>query len=254
MIHRRLWCMHNAWQLNLYQFCKKKGEKIENPWSENESADSLTCRNCVQRDNDRGFLVQNQDVQQDGQSDRYCQQDAGILLVSRARWGRQECELQGRTHRVCRVGHRIPWGPPVIEIGRNFQCKKNKKRKRSALWLPSWTLGSAISLAPSRRGLRGRSNCWAALWHISNSRSRTRRTGEAEKTTRRESWRRQRPTAIRGIPWPRVRDDLLLPSSFRATPRQERRSREPATIPRGGDDDLLGSSGRRARSRTPASS
>ena len=93
MIHRRLWCMHNAWQLNLYQFCKKKGEKIENPWSENESADSLTCRNCIQRDNDRGFLVQNQDVQQDGQSDRYFQQDAGILLVSQARWGRQECEL-----------------------------------------------------------------------------------------------------------------------------------------------------------------
>ena len=32
---------------------------------------------------------------------------------------------QGRTYRVCRVGHRIPWGLPVIEIGRNFQCKKN---------------------------------------------------------------------------------------------------------------------------------
>jgi hypothetical protein len=26
-----------------------------------------------------------------------------------------ESEQQGRTHRVCSVGHRIPWGPAVID-------------------------------------------------------------------------------------------------------------------------------------------
>ena len=61
-------------------------------------------------------------------------------------------EAHGRTHRVCWVGHRIPWGPGVSEPEYKFLCKKKRKK------LTTWCTRPSTRRLPAVRLLCGHAN------------------------------------------------------------------------------------------------